>query len=162
MELLRYENGKPLKYEMGLSTHKRHGVTATRHGRGRRRHGVGEWVSVSLSTLYLYSVSPLYLSVPLTSLSFFPLFPSFSAFSVWFWTVESESWVFFFFLRFTWVMGSWAVRMMGSRVHDFWEGGRAKNSGGAGLKTQGPKPFFLKILLAKKKKIWTQGGPGPP
>ena len=32
---------------------------------------------------------------------------------------------------------------------------------GAELKTQGPKPFFLKILLAKNFFFWAQGGLGP-
>uniref|UniRef100_A0A7N2R0B7 ABC transporter domain-containing protein n=1 Tax=Quercus lobata TaxID=97700 RepID=A0A7N2R0B7_QUELO len=41
VEPLKYENEKPLKYEMGLATCKRHGVTATRRGSGRRHHGVG-------------------------------------------------------------------------------------------------------------------------
>ena len=143
MEPLKYENGKPLKYEMGLSTQKRHGVTATRRGRRRRRHGVGEWVSVSLSTFYLYSVSPLYLSVSPLPFLFFPLFPSFLAFSVWFWTVESES--LSFFLKIYMGHGLLGCPDDGLR---FMEGGWAKNSRGAELKTQGPKPFLLKILLA--------------
>ena len=40
----------------------------------------------------------------------------------------------------------------------FGRGALAKNSRGAKLKTQGPKPFFLKILLAK----FFFFGPRPP
>ena len=43
----------------------------------------------------------------------------------------------------------------------FGRGARAKNSGGAELKTQGPKPFFLKILLAKIFFFGPRGGLGP-
>ena len=52
------------------------------------------------------------LSVSLSFLSFF--FPSFFAFSVWFWTVDLRAEVFFFF---TWVIGSWLDD--GLKVHDF-------------------------------------------
>ena len=33
---------------------------------------------------------------------------------------------------------------------------------GAQAKNQGAQAFFMKILYTKKKKIWTQGGAGPP
>ena len=44
----------------------------------------------------------------------------------------------------------------------FGRGALAKNSRGAKLKTQGPKPFFLKILLAKIFFFLGPRGPGPP
>ena len=145
-----------MKYEMGRATCQRHSVTATRRGRGRQHHSVGEWVSVSLSTLYLCFVLPLYLSIsPLTSVSFFLLFPSFrvllSPFSFGLLRVRAE---FFFFLKIYMGHGllAWPDDGLGFMIF----------VRGAGLKTQGPKPFFLKILLAKKIFFWTQGGPGPP
>ena len=87
MEPLKYENGKPLKYEMGLATRKRHGDMA-RAWAATSRHG---WVGLRLSK---YSLSLLCLAshFPFFFFSFFfLLFPSFFAFSVWFWTAESES-----------------------------------------------------------------------
>ena len=141
---MKYGNGKPLKYKMGLATRKHHDITATWRGHGRRHHGVGVWVFVSLSTLYLYYVSPL------TSLSFFFFFCFLrfllSPFGFVLLRVRAE--FFFFLLKFTWVIGSWAGWMMGFMI--FGRRARAKNSG--------PKPFFFLILLAKVFFF----GPGPP
>ena len=127
MEPLKYENGKPLKYKMGLATRKHHDVTATRRGCGRQHHSVGEWVSVSLSTLYLYSVSPL------TSLSFFFFFFCFlrfllSPFGFVLLRVRAE-----FFFSFKIYMGHGLLGWLDDGLHDFWEGGRAKNSGAQAL-----------------------------
>ena len=123
----------------------------------------------SLCLASLLSVSPLY---PL--LFFFLFFPWFffafsvTPFGLW-------CWVFFFFLidylghgLLGWpddgfwtrgVHGSWIGRMMG------WGGSWYFGRGPEQKTKGGPSPFFfgsLKILLAKKKKFWAQGGPGPP
>ena len=111
---------------------------------------MGGWVSVSPSILYLYSVSPLYLSVsPLTSLSFFFFF-SFcflrfllSPFGFVLLRVRVE-----FFFSFKIYMGHGLLGWLDDGLHDFWEGGRAKNSGAQAL-------FFL-ILLTKNFFFWAR------
>ena len=138
MEPLKYENGKPLKYKMGLATRKHHDVTTTRRGCGRRHHSVGEWVSVSLSTLYLYFVSPLYLFFsPLTSLFFF-LFSFFlfcflrfllSPFGFGLLRVRAK--FFFFKIYMGYGLLGWSDDGLGFMI--FGRGARAKNSGAQGL-----------------------------
>ena len=85
------------------------------------------WVSVSPSTLYLYSVSPLYLSVsPLTSLSFLFFF-SFcflrfllSPFGFVLLRVRAE-----FFFSFKIYMGHRLLGWLDNGLHDFWEEGQS-------------------------------------
>ena len=68
MEPLKYENGKPLKYEMGLATRKRHGDMARAWAVVSRR----EWVGLRLSE---YSLSLLCLAtLSLFLASHFPFF----------------------------------------------------------------------------------------
>ena len=128
---MKYGNGKPLKYKMGLATRKHHDITATRRGHGRRHHGVGVWVFVSLSTLYLYYVSPL------TSLSFFFFFCFLrfllSPFGFGLLRVRVEFFILFYFFKIYMGYGllGWSDDGLGFMI--FGRGARAKNSGAQGL-----------------------------
>ena len=132
---------------MGLQASRRHRLTATRCGRGRWHRRCG-WVGLShslsrLSILCLASHSqfPFFLSFFL----FFSLLFCFLCLVLDYRLLRAEC--LFFFNRFTWVMGSWASRMMG------W-GGSWYFGRGPELKTKGcPSPFFFvfwKFYLLKK------------
>ena len=148
MEPLKYENGKPLKYEMGLATHKRHGDMARVWAAASRRG----WVGLRLSE---YSLSLLCLaSLSLCLASHFPFFFFFFSFCFLRFLLSPFGFVllrvrveFFFLLKFTWVIGTWAGWMMGFMI--FGRRARAKNSG--------PKPIFLKFYLLNFFFL----GPGP-
>ena len=148
MEPLKYENGKPLKYEMGLATRKRHGDMARAWAVVSRR----EWVGLRLSEYSLSLLCLAFLSLclashfPFFSFFFFPFVSFVFCFLrlvlyCWEWELS-----FFFLLKFTWVIGSWAGWMMGFMI--FGRRARAKNSG--------PKPFFFLILLAKIFFFWAR------
>ena len=146
---------EPLKYEMGLTTRKCHGVTATRHGRG--------WVGLRLSK---YSLSLLCLaSLSLCLASHFPFFFFFfcflrfllSPFGFGLLRVRVEFFILFYFFKIYMGHGLLGGPDDGLGFMIFGRGALAKNSRGAKLKTQGPKPFFLKILLAKIF-FWAPGG----
>ena len=146
------------KIKMGLEASWRHGLTTTRRGHGWRRRRRG-WVGLShslscLSILCLASHSPF----PFLFFFFFPCFFYFLRLVLDYWLLRAE---FFFFNRFTWVMGSWTSRMMG------WGGGFMIFGWGPELKTKGgPSPFFFWVLwkFYQPKKNFFFGpreGPGP-
>ena len=133
MEPLKYENGKPLKYEMGLATRKRHGDMARAWAATSRRG----WVGLRLSE---YSLSLLCLaSLSLCLASHFPFFSFFFSFCFLRFLLSPFGFVLlrvraeFFFFSFKIYMGHGLLSWLDDGLHDFWEGGRAKNSGAQAL-----------------------------
>ena len=95
-------------------------VAASR--RERQHHRVGSKIAkIGLYSEYSLSLASHFLY--LASLFSF-LFPSFSAFFVWFWTARFSSFFFFFTFFFIIYKGScllgWPVGI--GMVHDFWRG----------------------------------------
>ena len=115
MEPLKYENGKPLKYEMGLATRKRHGDMARAWAVASRR----EWVGLRLSE---YSLSLLCLA------SHFPFFFFFFSFCFLRFLLSPFGFVLLrvraeFFFSFKIYMGHRHLGWLDDGLHDFWEEG---------------------------------------
>ena len=122
MEPLKYENGKPLKYEMGLATHKRHGDMARVWAAASRRG----WVGLRLSE---YSLSLLCLaSLSLCLASHFPFFFFFFSFCFLRFLLSPFGFVLLrvrveFFFSFKIYMGHRHLGWLDDGLHDFWEEG---------------------------------------
>ena len=122
MEPLKYENGKPLKYEMGLATRKRHGDMARAWAVVSRR----EWVGLRLSE---YSLSILCLaSLSLCLASHFPFFSFFFSFCFLRFLLSPFGFVLLrvraeFFFSFKIYMGHRLLGWLDDGLHDFWEEG---------------------------------------